>query len=218
MIDLLIPSRGRYNRLLQTLQSVKDTVSDLNGVHAIIFLDEDDAHNYGYLQVLNHTTIIKGGQDILSKHWNNCFNYGKGRIVMHGADDIVFEGHGWDKVVEDFFSDNKIKLLYGKDGHQDKNCATHSFTLRMAADIVGYFLPPYFRADGNDIWLQAVYEKLGESYYDPSIITRHLHVNVDSKYDDDTYKLGSERRQEASMVFEKKKHEIDIWVEKLRNG
>ena len=72
MIDLLIPSRGRYDRLCKTLVSAKETATNPNNLHAIIYLDEDDALNYGNLHILNRTTVITGQQDILSKNWNTC--------------------------------------------------------------------------------------------------------------------------------------------------
>lgn len=216
MIDLLIPSRGRYLRLLETLKSAKATASHPYNLHAIIYLDDDDAANYGKLHVLNKTTVIVGEQDILSRAWNTCFHAGNGKIVMHCADDIIFESKGWDIMVEDHFKDYTLSCLYGADGHQDKNCPTHSFTLRDAANKIGYYLPPYFTADWNDVWLMEVYKKLGRLLYNPSIVTRHLHVNVDAKFDDATYRLAAQRRHAASLVFEEKKHEIDEWVEKLK--
>lgn len=217
MIDLLIPSRCRADRLLETLNSAKTTADNLDNVHAIIYLDGYDDSDYTKtFGVFNKTTIIRGHNDVLSKLWNVCFDAGKGKIVMHCADDIIFESKGWDTIVENHFKDNKISLLYGMDGHQDKNCPTHSFTLRKAAEIIGYYLPPYFTADWNDVWLGEVYKKLDRIKYDPSIMTRHLHVNVDKKYDDAIYQLAQQRRAAANLMFEKKKHEIDEWVEKLK--
>ena len=216
MIDLLVPSRGRPARLLEMLFSARNTAANPDNLHAIIFLDEDDKYNYDYLSVLKNTTVIIGKQDILSKCWNECFKIGNGVIVMHCADDIIFESKNWDETVEKYFKYQPISLLYGIDGHQDKNCPTHSFTLRKAGEITGCYLPPYFTADWNDVWLQEVYTKLDRIHYDPSIIIRHLHVNVDAKYDDTTYQLAAQRRQAASLVFAEKKHEIDEWVEKLK--
>lgn len=216
MIDLLVPSRGRYIRIIEMLNSVKQTAKVIDDIHVIIYLDEDDHILYGNLRILPNTTVLIGKNDILSKHWNTCFDEGKGEIVMHCSDDIVFESEGWDEIVREQFAKNEIICLYGQDGHQDKNCPTHSFTSRKAAEIVGYFLPPYFVADGNDVWLREVYAGLNRLVYDERIITRHLHVNVDEKYDDETYWLGAERRQAASREYEEKKHEIGEWIEKLK--
>lgn len=216
MIDILIPSRGRYKRLLEMLESAKATSENPHNIRVIIRLDNDDFMNYGFLDVFDKTTVLIGENDILSKHWNTCFKEGNGKIVMHASDDIIFESMGWDTIVESFFESGNIGCLYGMDGHQDKNCPTHSFTLRRAAKIVGCYLPPYFTADWNDVWLRDVYEKLGRLHYDPSIVTRHMHVNVDAKYDDAVYQLAAQRRQAASLVWEEKKHEIDEWVEKLK--
>ena len=216
MIDILIPTRGRYHRLHNAIVSALNTASNRGNINFIVFVDEDDSQNYGTLSSFENTKLIVGKPDILSKHWNTCFNCGTGKIVMHASDDIEFETKGWDEIVIRHFEKDDIICLYGKDGHQDKNCPTHSFTSRRAAEAIGTFLPPYFTADGNDVWLREVYAGIGRLVYDESIVTRHLHVNVDAKYDDETYKFGAERRQEASRMYEEKKHEIQEWIEKLK--
>ena len=216
MIDLLLPSRGRRDRLMQMIISAFETADDHRNINVILFLDEDDSHNYGPMQSALSTKYIIGKSDVLSKLWNQCFEAGKGNIVMHCSDDIIFESKGWDTIVEEHFAKQEIICLYGRDGHQDRNCPTHSFISRKAANIVGNFLPPYFTADGNDLWLREVYAGLGRLVYDERIVTRHLHVNVDAKYDDATYQLAATRRQAASAMYEEKKHEIKEWIEKLK--
>lgn len=217
MIDILIPSRGRGERLQQTISSIIDTADNILLVNIIVKLDvDDDLSHYSYLNDISFVKVIIGFNDILSKHWNACFESGSGEIVMHGSDDIIFESKGWDTKVREFFKEGKIALLYGRDGHQDSKMSTHSFTLRKAANIIGVYLPPYFTADGNDVWLFLVYTGLNRISYDSSIVTMHNHVNVDSKYEDDTYAIARERRLGVAPVWREHEHEIDEWVAKLK--
>lgn len=221
-IDILIPTRGRPDRLHDMMMSAIDTANSLDLLRLYWYLDEDDVTNdckYSEDNGLIYTHV--GKQKTLSQCWNDLYKLGTGEILMHCSDDIIFETQGWDTIVRDYFADKPVGLLYGQDGHQDENCATHSFTTRKAADIIGYFVPPYFEADWNDVWLHKVYkglaERTGKPYlkYDPRIMTRHLHKNVDAKYDDETYRLAEERRQRASAVWHEKNHLIENDIQKL---
>lgn len=213
MIDLLIPSRGRPGRLMQTLESVMITVSDSNSVEFYFFVDFNEFDSYRHFEEVG--TILSGANGTLSSYWNHLYKFGKGSILFHGSDDILFETDGWDKIVIDHFKKHPESLLYGKDGHQDENCPTHSFTSRSAADKIGYFVPPYFEADFNDVWLREVYKKAGRLFYNPDLMIRHNHVNVNPKLNDDTYEIAKERRKRAAIVWEEKKHLIDEDVKKL---
>lgn len=221
MIDILVPSYQRPKRLEQMILSCHDTAINPGNIRFYVYLDfSDDTAQYidGYGELV---TFIIGQKKILSQCWNDLYKISSGEILMHCSDDIIFETQGWDKIVTDYFKDNHVGLLYGRDGHQDENCATHSFTTRKAADTIGYFVPPYFEADWNDYWLMQVYTRLsgrtGKEYirYDDRIMTRHLHRNVDIAFDDETYQLADERRQRASKVWEEKNHLIDNDVQKL---
>lgn len=221
MIDILIPTRGRPERLSKTILSAKKKCSGEYEITYYVYVDEDDLPTYNLLWHWiesggKNIKYISDKQQILSQCWNDLYKLGTGEILFHGADDIIFETQDWDLKVVEHFKKHPESLYYGQDGHQDKNCPTHSFTSRSAADKIGYFVPPYFEADWNDVWLGEVYNKLGRRFYDETLMIRHNHVNVDAKFDDETYELARERRQRSSKVWEEKKHLIDEDVKKLR--
>lgn len=218
MIDILIPSRGRPERLRQTILSAMQKASGNSMIKFYVYLDHDDTNTIQNLHLFHYDyriTWVIGQPHILSNYWNVLYKIGSGEILFHGADDIIFETKGWDELVINHFKEHLESLYYGFDGHQNQNCPTHSFTSRSAADKVGYFLPPYFEADFNDVWLKEVYTKAGRIYYNSELAIRHLHRNVDMKYDDETYRIAEERRKRAATVWEEKKHEIDEDVKKL---
>lgn len=216
MIDILVPSYKRPDRLKMMVDSAFTTAQNPDRVFIHVYLNHNDPTIDKVNLDYDNINIIVGGEAILSELWNILFWNSKSPIVMHGADDIFFDSTKWDAIVEEHFKANEIGLIYGFDGHQNENCPTHSFTTRLAAQKIGYFLPPYFEADFNDIWLGEVYRKLGKIKYEPRIRTLHLHRNVDMSYDDETYQIAEERRKRAAIVWEEKKHLIERDIEKLR--
>jgi hypothetical protein len=45
-------------------------------------------------------------------------------------------------------------------------------------DAVGYFVPPYFSSDYNDLWLFQVAQSIGRLHFLPQVYTEHLHPAV----------------------------------------
>ncbi len=227
MIDILCPTHKRPQKLMQMVDSAKKTADKPEDLNFIFYVDNMDdltrnlINEYDW-QTDNITWIIGKQLPNISMAWNVCYRLGQNPIVMHCADDIIFQSNGWDTIVKSYFDKQPICMVYGQDGHQNRNCATHSFTSRKAAEIISYFVPPYFEADFNDIWLMQIYQKLCDKkkvfiHYDDKIITKHLHVNVDEKYNDDTYKLAEERRPRASIVWNEKNHLIPADTKKLKD-
>ncbi len=222
MIGILIPSRQRYSRLIKTISSAIHTAKNKMGFRFIVYVDKGDEqiNEYKKLDETECVTWLYGSIEVLSDMWNTCYRYippadeKQGNILMHASDDIEFQSQGWDVIVEEYFKHNSVGLIYGPDGHTE-NLATHSFTSRYAADLVGYFVPPYFEADFNDVWLTEVYRRLGKLKFDKKLVIKHWHVNVDKTLDDDTYKIAVKRRERAGKVYEEKKHLIDDDVKKL---
>lgn len=212
MIDILIPTRKRTGRLFQTIVSIfAHSISKQFRIY--VYVDDDDEETKRIAKDTNHIKFHIGKQKVLSECWNDLYKLGCGDILFHGADDIIFETFGWDVIVEDHFKQYPESLYYCRDGHQDENCPTHSFTSRSAADKIGYFVPPYFEADWNDVWLKMLYRD--RLYYNPEMMIRHNHVNVDAKYDDEIYEIARERRKRAALVWEEKKNLIHEDINKL---
>lgn len=218
MIDILIPSYSRPHRLKQTIASIQATSETF--VNILVYVDMDDKKTTDAIEAKyfdGEITFILGQKMLLSDYYNHLLEEGTGRIVFLGADDIIFETHGWDLKVIRYFKSlpDMIGMFYGLDGHNTKN-ATHPFVSRRACQEVGYFTPPYFEADFNDLWLHEVYSKLNRIHFDPSIMIRHNHRNANEIFDDETYRIAEPRRERAAKVWEEKKGLIDEDVKKLK--
>jgi hypothetical protein len=211
-IDILIPTRGRAKRLHETLDSIEQTMSGVIRVSPYIYWDYDDQESLGeFLNMsftmwgwgVKHHVVNKNDNLNLSQMWNRLADISGGNILMHAGDDLIFKTKDWDlMVVEEFEKcDDKIMLVYGDDGIQGEKLATHGFYSRKAMEITDYFLPPYFKCDGNDLWWTQVYRELGRLKYLPNMNIEHMHFSKHPELMDDTYKDGRQFQNEAANLY-----------------
>jgi hypothetical protein len=138
---------------------------------------------------------------------------------MHCGDDIVFRTPGWDMLVREAFasSQDKILLVHGDDCSPNTDAlATHGFLHRTWVETVGYFVPPYFSSDWNDVWLTEVADQIGRRVKIP-IVTEHLHYAFGKAERDQNTDEREERGRRDGVVeiFEKTAHERAADAQKL---
>ena len=203
LISLLVPSRGRPAGLLRMLQSAREHATHRRQIEAVVYLDEDDAHNYLPFRERWVRPVV-GPRILLSETWNVCCREARGEILMHCGDDIVFRTPGWDAIVRETFalSQDKILLVHGDDVSPNTDAlATHGFLHRRWAETVGYFVPPLFSSDWNDVWLTEVADMLGRRVKVP-IVTEHMHYSF-GKAERDQNTIEREERGVRDKVVER---------------
>lgn len=172
MVSILVPSRGRPDNLRRLYRSLLDTTE--GEWELLVRLDDDDPAWTGYEQP-PHQANVTAPRVLLSQAWNDLVPYALGDIFMHGGDDIIFRTPGWDRIVRDAFPPDRIAFVHGDDlGGKGDKLGTHGFLFREAIETVGYFMPPYFASDYNDLWWNEVYEQIGRRIFVP-IVTEHMH-------------------------------------------
>ena len=162
---------------------------------------------------------------MLSECWNVCAKAAmlrRSEILMHGGDDIEFQTPGWDQQVRDAFaaSDDKILLVQGDDLSPNREAlATHGFVHRRWVETVGYFLPPLFSCDWNDVWLTEVADAIGRRVMLP-FVTEHAHYSFDKRERDRTDLEREERGRDDDVVglFNRTKGDRVRDAEKLRKA
>ena len=175
MISILVPSRGRPQNVYRLYDSLVATTE--GEWELLVRRDIDDPFWHGYNErgPLPNLAYVSGDRRLLSELWNELVPYAVGDIFMHGGDDIVFRTPGWDRIVRDAFPADRIAFVHGDDlGGKGDRLGTHGFLSREAVEAVGYFMPPYFASDYNDLWWNEVYESIGRRIFVP-IITEHMH-------------------------------------------
>lgn len=202
MISVLCPSRGRPEQARDLLDSIRAS-SATNGVELILRLDSDDPrlHDYGDLVTGSDVRIIVDQRVVLSQCWNDAAACASWDVLMLCGDDIRFRSLDWDKLVMDaiWSVPDHLVLVHGRDGIQDDRVATHPFLHRRWMETVGYFVPPLFASDYNDLWLTEVADMIGRRRYLPDIYTEHMHPVVGKGPMDQTHLERLERHRSEGV-------------------
>ena len=78
--------------------------------------------------------------------------------------------------------------------------ATHGFLHRRWVDTVGYFLPPLFSCDWNDVWISEVAKKIGRAVPLPDMMIEHQHHSFGKREHDQTDAEREERGARDGVV------------------
>jgi glycosyl transferase/beta-hydroxylase protein BlmF len=203
MISLLVPSRGRPQAFQQMVQSALATATHDRRVEVVARLDDDDrAINDYYWEMSPQVRFNTGPRMLLSDCWNECYERATGPILMHAGDDIRFTTPGWDQQVREAFaaSQDKILLVQGDDLSPNREAlATHGFLHRRWVETVGYFLPPLFSCDWNDVWLTEIADALERRVMLP-FVTEHQHYSFGKRPADKTDQEREQRGRDDDVV------------------
>lgn len=224
LISLLLPSRGRPEGMRQTLTTAWSRALFPDRVEAVVYIDDDDPRLtfYGALSdYLPRMTLLVGKRRLLSECWNECAKLARGEILMHCGDDLTFDTDGWDQIVRDAFAEvpDRILFAFGNDLSTNfPDLGTHGFVHRRWVETVGYFVPPFFSSDWNDVWLTDVAKMVGRVRPLPELVTEHHHYSFGKAERDQTHAEREERGREDDVVglYKRTLPERKADAEKLR--
>jgi hypothetical protein len=196
-------------------------------VEYVFYIDDDDQPSKDMAVQLHeeggdvYWTHGPRGELNLSQLWNECYGIAKYDVLQQSCDETIYRTPEWDTAVLDAFDQwpDRIGLVYGRDGIHDQNLATHGFITRAWVDAVGYFVPPYFSSDYNDLWIMEVAGLVGRRRFLPDVYTEHMHPAVGKGPLDQTHQdrlarhaqdgvdqlwhqLLAERHQDAQKLLE----------------
>jgi len=196
MISILCPTRKRPDNMTRLYQSILDTAANSKAIELIFYIDTDDHESLAragrmsaYLKDIK-VTYIKGARILLSQMWNKCYGISSGQIIGFICDEAVFRTKGWDVKVTDTINsyDDRIVLVYGRDGIQDhREFGAYFFVHRNWPETIGYLAPPYFSCDFNDSWLNEVAKRIGR-HKRIDMFIEHMHFAKGKAVKDETSK------------------------------
>lgn len=203
-ISILCPTRGRADSMRRLAASARETAANPIELEFIFYVDDDDEVSAAVADDIG-ATAVRGPRIVLSEMWNRCWDEATHDIAMHCGDDIIFRSRDWDLHVLHAFEryPDKIALVHGRDGYQDQALATHGFLHRNWVNAVGYFVPPYFSSDYNDLWLTEVADALGRRVYLPEVYTEHMHPVIGKGPWDQTHqdRLARHQRDNVEQLY-----------------
>lgn len=223
MISVLCPSRGRPTFARDLLESMRATGTFL-GNQLVLRLDDDDPFLAEYRNIVHGSdvTTIVGPRVVLSQCWNEAFTRARNDVLMLCGDDIRFRTAGWDDRVVRTIDQcaDRLVLVHGDDGIQHDRVATHPFLTRDWVDVVGYFVPPIFASDWNDMWLTEVADAIGRRCYLPDVYTEHLHPVAGKHYLDQTHleRMDRHRAEDCDRLYRETGEQRNADADKLRTA
>lgn len=192
MISILAPTRKRPKNIIRLVDSILNTVSDIQNIELLVYIDDDDEDSIPALQYAAErisVNAVQGNKLIGSQMYNELGKLAQGEIIMFAADDIVFRTKNWDIIVQKEFDkfEDKILFIYGNDGYQNGRIGTHGFIHRYWVDIVGYVLPPQLASSYTDEWVTELAIRANRKLYLPDLIVEHFHPANGKAPNDETY-------------------------------
>ena len=186
-ITLLVPSRERINEKRNLINSIVNTVEDINNITLYFGIDDNDPTKGQITHIVKQYPFIKiveihnnGKFEGLGKLWNICARASNEEVMAMIGDDMEFRTKNWDtKILEEFSPDNcpkdNIKMVYCYDGRHGPAISVNAFVHRAYMDLTGYFMREEFRVDFIDLWLQQVFTALSRIKYRGDIHIEHKH-------------------------------------------
>ena len=98
-ISILMPTRGRTQRLDRAIKSIRNLAYDSTKIEIIFRCDHDDEETQKYLNENKEIFIVgprEKGYASLPKFMNQCANISTGDLIIMLNDDILVETKDWD--------------------------------------------------------------------------------------------------------------------------
>uniref|UniRef100_A0A7C3SMM6 Glycosyltransferase n=1 Tax=Dictyoglomus turgidum TaxID=513050 RepID=A0A7C3SMM6_9BACT len=195
MISILIPTRGRHERLRSLVKNILNTSLYSESNEICFYADEDDTSTIKELEILSRdfcdvVKFKKGPKVIFSDLWNQCLSIATKDYYMICGDDVVFETQNWDEKVLRVFKDFSDKIVYvGVNDviHNDGSLAVHGIVHKNWVDALGYLTPKIFIYNYADNWIDDIAKMINRRIFLREVIVRHNHWIVDSTLYDTTY-------------------------------
>lgn len=98
-ISVLVPTRGRVERLRAMIASFDRTTGNLPNAELVFRCDDDDPATIEFLRAWGGHQIVVGprlaGYDSMPAYFNELAEAATGDVLMCGNDDMVFKTEGW---------------------------------------------------------------------------------------------------------------------------
>ena len=193
-ISIVLPTRGRPNRLKSLLESIKKTTKFSDKIEIIIRVDNDEKDIYQKIKVsnLNYTFIYGPINSNMGKLNKDCIDKARGKIIFIINDDVIFQTHNWDIILKDKIKkfNTEIFLMYPDDGLKGKKLSTFPILNRDTLLQNPNLLPDMYKGSFIDIHLMDIFMEYNNGKnicFLKDILCQHNHYRKYKNLLDDTY-------------------------------
>ncbi len=171
LISLLMPTRGRTDKLQMVLDSIDATVVNADGVILNIYVDDDDLDTIEFSSAFTRLTEYR-----FCISWHILPRTGSMGMMLDAlyrtsrpaevyapmTDDYIFRTHGWDKLIRDVWAryPDGVWLAYPHDPTSPGN-VTFAIIGSCWISVTGRYLTNYFPFWFDDVWLDQVAQLIG---------------------------------------------------------
>ncbi len=196
LISIILPTRHRVNSVNRLFDSIESTVSKIDKLEVILYIDDDDFKSQAIERsVLNLVKLI-GRRTTRIDMIRKCFEAGSSQYILLLNDDAIFRTHGWDTRILQTFSKHPdgVAMVLCNDLSHGENMPIFPAYSRKLCELMGGVCPEGYYRDYIDVHLLDIFRKLhGLGYnrleYLQDVVIEH--INHEAGTVNDTYiKLG----------------------------
>ena len=181
-LSILLPSRRRYKRCVQSIDTLIGKSSGDNKLEVLLGFDNDDLDTLeqckSYIEKTYPNVEIKVsvteryGYQHLNKYINDLCGIATGDWLVFWSDDVLMETDNWDKEIEKF-KDDFLLLSPRVSNRLDYQGTMFPIVPKLWYDELGHFSLNCH----NDTWVEEVARKLGIFKFIP-ILVNHIRRQI----------------------------------------
>ena len=191
-ISVLVPSRGRPDKLISMIKSALATAANSNRIEFCVWIDDDDS---SYDSLLNSSLdlpikVLRGPRALLNMMYNSLLIIARGNYFLWGGDDTQFRTNSWDQLLIEGINkfQDKVGVVYVNDlGKYNQIWATVGMVHRNWIDSFGYLFSPHMRDNGADGWITDVARQVNRCTFFDDVIIEHMQHRQGKAETDATY-------------------------------
>jgi len=201
-ISIVIPSRGRPEKLLEMMNSVINCASSPELIEFVLYLDDDEASDYEMFY--KRAVIIKGERTHMGKMFRACILKSSGKTIVICNDDVIVSTNKWDDIIYENLKsyDDNIFLMYPNDLNKGSAlCTFPIFSKELFLKFPGTLPEDLTLIDLHlrDLFFQLKGLGINRIKYLDNVVFEHLHYTLGKSSLDETY--SSRHRFENDDLF-----------------
>jgi hypothetical protein len=204
-IAIIVPSRGRPERIHDMLGSVLGTAVSPKDLELVVAVDADDPALHAYERPRPPARLVVLEERLGYTATLNCLAaelWDRHPILGAFGDDVIFRTQGWDTIVEATLM--VPGMAYGDDLIHGKNHPSAVFMSSTIAKALGWLaLPATSHQWADDGW-KRLGQRTGCLRFMPDVVFEHMHPGVGKADWDATYEavFESDRAKSDFEGFE----------------
>lgn len=173
-VSVLIPTRGRLERLQRLLASWDETVTDPSSAELIFRIDEDDTESLRFLLKHDHRVLVGQrlqGYRSLPQFFEEMRSKAQGDLLLTGNDDMVFRTVDWPQRVCEVANQHPDGVFCLGVNVQNAKNFPFAIVSAKATEAIGYLHDS--RLFWGDVFLRDVYAKFGRAIRTDAVTIDH---------------------------------------------